>query len=118
MDKEDVYHFYMLQEEPNFITGKRIVSDTIELINGEENVENKIVFIQSADPGYDFLFTKHIGGLITQFGGANSHMAIRCAELGIPAIIGAGEQNYNYWKKSRRLEIDCCKQQVISLDFH
>lgn len=118
VDKEDVYHFYMLQEEPNFITRKRTVSDTIELINGEENVENKIVFIQSADPGYDFLFTKHISGLITQFGGANSHMAIRCAELGIPAIIGAGEQNYNYWKKSRRLEIDCCKQQVISLDFH
>ena len=118
VDKEDVYHFHMLQEEPNFVTQKKVVSDTVELINGEENVEHKIVFIQSADPGYDFLFTKHIGGLITQFGGANSHMAIRCAELGIPAIIGAGEQNYNHWKKSRKLEIDCCKHQVINLDFY
>ena len=118
VDKEDVYHFHMLQEEPNFVTQKKVVSDTVELINGEENVEHKIVFIQSAAPGYDFLFTKHIGGLITQFGGANSHMAIRCAELGIPAIIGAGEQNYNHWKKSRKLEIDCCKHQVINLDFY
>lgn len=118
VDKEDVYHFHMLREEPNFVTQKKVVSDTVELINGEENVEHKIVFIQSADPGYDFLFTKHIGGLITQFGGANSHMAIRCAELGIPAIIGAGEQNYNHWKKSRKLEIDCCKHQVINLDFY
>lgn len=118
VDKEDIYHFHMLQEEPNFVTQKKIISETVEVVNGEERVEDKIVFIQSADPGYDFLFTKNIGGLITQFGGANSHMAIRCAELGIPAIIGVGEQNYNLWKKSRKLEIDCCKHQVINLDFY
>ena len=35
--------------------------------------------------------------LVTQYGGANSHMAIRCAELGIPAVIGAGEKSFEEW---------------------
>ena len=113
---EDVYRLFTLQEEPNFVTQKGIAAKTVELSKENRDVENKIVFIQSADPGYDFLFTQHIAGLITQFGGANSHMAIRCAELGIPAVIGAGEQNYNQWKSSEYLEIDCCRQQVLKMD--
>ena len=75
----------------------------------------KIVFIKAADPGYDFLFSKGISGLVTQFGGANSHMAIRCAELGIPAVIGVGEQNYTEWSRYKRMTIDCMKKQVIKI---
>ena len=78
-------------------------------------VEGKIVFVQSADPGYDFLFSKRIGGLITQFGGANSHMAIRCAELGIPAVIGVGEKNYTVWSRYSKITLDCLKKQVIRI---
>ena len=55
-----------------------------------KKLKNKIIMIKSADPGYDYLFSKKISGLITQYGGANSHMAVRCAELGIPAVIGVG----------------------------
>ena len=73
------------------------------------------MFIRAADPGYDFLLSKKIGGLITQFGGANSHMAIRCAELGIPAVIGVGEQNYMEWSKYKRVTIDCLKKQIIKI---
>ena len=29
-----------------------------------------------------------IRGLVTKYGGANSHMAIRCLELSIPNVIG------------------------------
>ena len=113
---EDVYSFYLLGEEPNFITQKSITSDTIAMegIDGQ-NLEGKIVFLRAADPGYDFLFSKGIGGLVTQFGGANSHMAIRCAELGIPAVIGAGEQNYLTWGRYKRMTIDCLKKQVIKI---
>lgn len=113
---EDVYSFYLLDEEPNFITQKSATSDVVIMddIDGRE-LEGKIVFIQAADPGYDFLFAKGIGGLITQFGGANSHMAIRCAELGIPAVIGVGEQNYTEWARYRRVTIDCLKKQVIKI---
>jgi phosphohistidine swiveling domain-containing protein len=110
---EDIYNFFQEEGEPNFITLKRIKEDTILEVNlNKETPKNKIVFIESADPGYDFLFTKEIGGLVTKYGGANSHMAIRCAELGIPAIIGAGEKNFDNWKKYKFIEIDCLNKKV------
>ena len=113
---EDVYSFYLLDEEPNFITQKSITSDVAIMDDVKrQEFEGKIVFIRAADPGYDFLFSKKIGGLITQFGGANSHMAIRCAELGIPAVIGVGEQNYMEWSKYKRVTIDCLKKQIIKI---
>ena len=116
INPEDVYSFYLLDEEPNFITQKMICGSVVteeDIVKAD--LTGKIVFIKSADPGYDFLFSKGIGGLITQFGGANSHMSIRCAELGIPAIIGAGEQNFLQWQKNDMLKIDCLKKQVIVL---
>ncbi|MFZ3170133.1 MAG: PEP-utilizing enzyme, partial [Candidatus Methanoperedens sp.] len=110
---EEIYGFYIENEEPNFITFKKIKAHTIlEEEFKNENIENKIVFIKSADPGYDYLFSKNISGLITQFGGANSHMAIRCAEIGIPAVIGAGEKKYTEWSKAAILDIDCSSKQV------
>lgn len=116
VEPEDVYLFYLLDEEPNFITQKSITSDIVVMdVSDKQELEGKIVFIRAADPGYDFLFSKKIGGLITQFGGANSHMAIRCAELGIPAVIGVGEQNYVEWSRYKRVTIDCLKKQVIKI---
>ena len=110
---EDVYSFYLGSDEPNFITQKRI-SCMVESRNDIHNHElkNKIVCIPSADPGFDWIFSKKIAGLITQYGGANSHMAIRCAELSIPAVIGCGEQNYSLWSKATILELDCENRKV------
>lgn len=113
---QDIYSFYLLDEEPNFITQKTITAPVAEVYNSIQNLCGKIAFIQSADPGYDYLFSKNIAGLITQFGGANSHMAIRCAELGIPAVIGVGEKNFNDWKKYHFLTIDCLKKQVTHIN--
>ena len=110
---KDVFEFELLEEEPNFVTTKSILGRVItedELYDGQ--LEGKIVFIKSADPGYDYLFPKKIGGLVTQFGGANSHMAIRCSELGIPAVIGAGEQNFVKWREAGTLLIDAKNKQV------
>lgn len=113
LNPEDIYGFYLEDEEPNFITLNKIKAEIIQEKNiSKTSLAGKIVFIKSADPGYDFLFTKNIGGLITQFGGANSHMAIRCAELGIPAVIGAGEKNFCDWSKANVGEIDCSNKQV------
>jgi phosphohistidine swiveling domain-containing protein len=112
---ESIYGFYLLDEEPNYITNKSVTSDVVNLSEATRNYFGKIVFIQAADPGYDFLFSKKIGGLVTQFGGANSHMAIRCAELGIPAIIGVGEKNFTEWSKYKRMTIDCLKRQVVKI---
>lgn len=116
VEPKDVYSYFLLNEEANFITQKTIRAEAVRQENIDNDVQGKIVFIQSADPGYDFLFSRNIGGLITQFGGANSHMAIRCAELGIPAVIGVGEKNYNIWKSNIYLEVDCAKRQVLGLN--
>lgn len=110
---EDVYSFYLLAEEPNYITQQKVTAEITFI--GSNDYEGKIVFIQAADPGYDFLFSKKIAGLVTQFGGANSHMAIRCAELGIPAIIGAGESFYKQWSKCKSISIDCLKKQILKV---
>ena len=112
---DDIYSFYLLEEEPNFITQKSITADTV-VYSENVDIEHKIVFIQSADPGYDFVFTKDISGLITQYGGANSHMAIRCAELGIPAVIGVGEKRFDEWSSYRMMELDCLKKQIIRIE--
>ena len=66
-----------------------------------------IICIENADPGYDFLFSKNIKGLITKYGGQNSHMAIRCAELNLPALIGVGEKVYNKILENKYVKIDC-----------
>ena len=115
LSPEMIYEFDLLNEEPNYITQKQVTAKVIRENIKDVDLEGKIVFIPSADPGYDFLFDKQIGGLITQFGGANSHMAIRCAEMGIPAVIGAGEKNFKYWSRADVLRIDCQKKQVILL---
>lgn len=103
---------------PNFITNNKIESEVIYLDNkiNLEYIENKVVLIENADPGFDFIFNYKINGLITKYGGANSHMAIRCAEFNLSAAIGCGEQifesllNYN-----GRIKLDCAKKQIIKL---
>ena len=63
--------------------------------------------IERADPGFDWIFNQGISGLITKYGGANSHMAIRSAEIGIPAAIGVGEALFEKLKLFPRIELDC-----------
>ncbi len=95
---------------PNFITNKKVRLKTLFLDQRnikKLNFRNKIVIIENADPGYDWIFSKNIGGLITKFGGVNSHMAIRCAELSIPAAIGCGQKKYEDLRNSKIIELDC-----------
>lgn len=70
-------------------------------------LDDRIVLIENADPGYDWIFAHRIAGLVTKYGGANSHMAIRCAEFGIPAAIGCGEQRFDVLCKAHRISLDC-----------
>ncbi|TVQ64923.1 MAG: phosphoenolpyruvate synthase, partial [Balneolaceae bacterium] len=109
--EEDVWRFELPETEPNFITQKRVQAEVIHSGNTKE-LDGKIVCIPSADPGFDWLFSHPVAGLITCYGGANSHMAIRANELGIPAVIGAGESNYQLWSASRRLELNCANRRV------
>ena len=81
---------------PNFITNKKVTAASIVIDQNvnPSSLDGKIVLIENADPGFDWIFGHQIAGLITKYGGVNSHMAIRCAEFGIPAAIGCGEQRF------------------------
>lgn len=109
---EDVYRFHLSPSDPNFITLGRVTAPVSSLDDDRTQLPGSILFIPSADPGYDWIFSHRISGLVTMYGGTNSHMAIRASELGIPAVIGAGTQLYHQWKSGGILEIDCANRQV------
>ena len=115
LDADCVYCFEMPENEPNFITMKQVIGEVITDVTESSALTGKIVFIPSADPGFDWLFSHNISGLVTKFGGANSHMAIRAGELGIPSVIGAGEIFYEKWRKAKSLEVDAANKRVVIL---
>ena len=117
-NSKDIYNFNKTNSKPNYITEKNVIGKSIffKKIKNNSQLNNKIIILDSADPGYDFLFSHNIKGLITKYGGANSHMSIRCLELGIPAMIGVGENSYNNFIKANIINIDCLnrKFKIIS----
>jgi phosphohistidine swiveling domain-containing protein len=88
-----------------------ILRDEVDKIH----LKGKIIIIEGADPGFDWIFSQKIAGLITKYGGANSHMAIRCAEFSIPAAIGCGEQRFDLLLKSNQVHLDCAAGLINSL---
>ena len=102
------FNIVQVQEaRPNFITEKMITGEIIIPEDTEANIEDKIVVLEKADPGFDWIFAKNIKGLITKFGGAASHMAIRCAEFSIPAALGCGEKIYDQISGMKMVKLDC-----------
>ncbi len=65
----DPWSFRVLDDEPNFITKKRVISD-VSMLGAPNDLRGKIVCIPSADPGFDWLFATGITGLITEWGGS------------------------------------------------
>eukprot|EP00977_Amphora_coffeiformis_P012699 scaffold3209_cov152-Amphora_coffeaeformis.AAC.3 len=101
--------------QPNFITDKSTTAATVFLTPDKAaKVDGRIVMIENADPGFDWIFSHPIGGLITMYGGANSHMAIRCAEFGLPAAIGCGERLFNKLKEASVVELNAASKQLNS----
>ena len=108
---DDVWAFEWPETAPNFITQKQVTA-TVVGCDARDRLAGAIVSIPNADPGFDWLFAYPIAGLITAWGGANSHMAIRAGELGLPAVIGAGEVLYRRWSGARRVHLDCAGRRV------
>ena len=110
--ENDIYSFDQKQIKGNYITNKEVTSKVFDLKKTKsiKDIKNKIILIENADPGYDYLFSYNIKGLITKYGGVNSHMSIRCLELGIPSIIGIGEKNYETIRISNKIHIDCSQR--------
>ena len=117
-NKDDMFFHVIDKKKGNFITTKKVNGSIIDLtkVKNFKKISGKIVLLENADPGYDFIFTKNIKGLITEYGGANSHMSIRCLELGIPAIIGIGSKEFNFLKDKKNIEINSFQKNYAILN--
>ncbi len=115
----DVHVVPVHRSEPNFITSK-IVKGRISMLLATtvhyDALKGKIICIENADPGFDWIFTKGIAGLITKYGGANSHMAIRCAERRLPAAIGCGEDLFERIMDWSVVELNCANGYIRNVD--
>lgn len=106
----DIYVATLNRSVPNFVGIGSASGMSVQLTANTPasiDVRDRIVCIENADPGFDWIFTKGPSALITRFGGANSHMAIRCAELGLPAAIGCGDQIFHRIVEAGGVEINC-----------
>jgi len=103
---------------PNFITQKKIKGELVNLNDiDKENIpkiEGKIIMVENGDPGYDWIFTRNLAGLITKYGGVASHMSIRCAEFGIPAAIGSGAL-FDQLANAHHAILDCKFKKITPL---
>lgn len=108
---DDVWAFEWPESAPNFVTQNQVTAPVADAAD-RDRLAGAIVCLPNADPGYDWLFAYPIAGLVTAWGGVNSHMAIRAGELGLPAVIGAGEMLYRRWSRARRLHLDCAGRRV------
>ena len=104
---------------PNYITKKKALSDVLNIdeIKKSSDINSKIILIDNADPGYDWIFSKNPSGLITKYGGVASHMAIRCSELELPAAIGCGEILFNKLRTSSKINLDCKNEDITVIKF-
>jgi phosphohistidine swiveling domain-containing protein len=112
---DEVTCFRVSDTVPNFVTLLNVSGEIVVLDSPTQDLSGKIVFIESADPGFDWIFTRGISGMITAWGGANSHMSIRAKELGVPSAIGVGEAMYLELSRARSCRLDCRNKRIESL---
>ena len=70
-NEKSICNFEQKTKKGNFITNKIVGAETVSLkkIKDYSKLNNKIILIENADPGYDFIFSYKIKGLITEYGG-------------------------------------------------
>lgn len=104
----DLRVFRLTESHPNFAGLGRVIAEPVMLDGMMQSVDlkGKIVMLLGADPGYEWIFACGLVGLVTAYGGANSHMTIRAAELNLPAAIGIGEVRFDQLRGARLLLID------------
>jgi phosphohistidine swiveling domain-containing protein len=109
----DLSCFEQDEAEANFVTNGAVQAEVVVAPESPSvDVAEKLVLIPTADPGYDWMLARNIAGLITMYGGANSHMAVRAAELGLPAAIGVGETRFNALASATVVSLDCSSRTI------
>ncbi|QLH05742.1 PEP/pyruvate-binding domain-containing protein [Nitrosopumilus ureiphilus] len=115
--KQDFEIISYYHARPNYITSKSIIGDILNFKKSSDlSLNGKIVLLENADPGFDWIFAENPSGLITKYGGVASHMAIRCAEIGLPAAIGCGELIFEELVNSSKVLLDCLNNEITVLE--
>ncbi len=106
-------YFANLNTKPNFI-GQKIIKGNLSTISKDKsfNYKNKIILLPNADPGWDWVLNLPIKGMVTKFGGPNSHMAIRAAEKNLTSVFGVGDELFKQLEEIKYLQIDPINKQL------
>ena len=60
---EEVFAFHLPPSQPNFITRKCVTAPVASIADPPESFAGRILFVPSADPGFDWIFTRGICGI-------------------------------------------------------
>lgn len=113
LDVGDIDVIRMDEAHPDFITHKIVEAPIVKLDEAHDfDITGKIVVLANADQGYDWIFAKKIAGLVTKYGSAASHLAMRCAEAKLPAAIGCGERIYQRIRRMQLMRLDCENRRI------
>lgn len=107
--EEDFWYYMESLQMPNYVTEENV---TGEITASATDISEKILLLEYADAGYDWIFSKNIKGFITKYGGCNSHMAIRANERNIPCVLGIGETLFETLKKAKVVNIDAKNKKI------
>jgi len=115
--ESDFSIFMYPSTQPNYVGSDRVLAEVVSLRSEDidqdsSSLDQKILLIPQADPGFDWIFGHNIAGLITMYGGGNSHMAIRAEEFSLPAAIGVGEALYKSLSSASIIELDSVNRKI------
>jgi len=113
---KDLFVVEDVRARPNYITNGTVVAECV-VYDPQESPQPKllhgrILVAEAAEPGMDWIFAHGIVGIVTQYGGRNSHMATRCAEFGLPAAIGCGAAVLKQLRTGMIVRLDCAREQL------
>lgn len=107
-DECDLEVVWLHASTPAFVTQQIVEGPTLALgLDLTADVTDKIVCVENADVGYDWLVTRAVRGIITKFGDSSSPLAMRCAARSVPAAIGVGEQPFERLVYAGRVRLNC-----------
>ena len=76
-----------------YINPKEISGTVKKFTNPNEDYSGKIILLEETSPIIT-LISKQIKGILCKVGGKTSHIAIISRELGIPCVVGIGNNIY------------------------
>lgn len=115
-DPADLAAVVQTESQPTFV-GSAVVEArpfalSVNARMAEVDLTGTIVVIQAPDPGYDWIFSERVAGLMTEFGGEFSHMGLRCSEFEIPAALGCGREVFNAAAQADRIRLDGAEREI------